>query len=237
MSKRDDFNMVDKVASNNIWKTPPEALDPVRRYAPIGLDPCTESDNPTGAVTFFTEADDGLALPWGSHGLTFVNPPYSTLVPMPLLLATATKAEKEAWRVEQTEAKRVYLEELKDKAEALFQAPRSVVSSLIVLWALKIHTEARRGVPIIALLPCGARFGTEYWQQHILINELKAVCFVRGRIKFINGATGLPGKGNNYDSMFYGFNVDVDRFAAAFKPLGVVFEMRRHRVGVMDGFI
>ena len=59
-----EHNFVDKRAMNNIWLTPPEVLDPVRRYGPIGLDPCTEASNPSGAATFFTEDDNGLAMPW-----------------------------------------------------------------------------------------------------------------------------------------------------------------------------
>jgi hypothetical protein len=45
----------------------------------IGLDPCTEPDNPLGAGRFYTIADDGLAKPWrGADWLpsVFVNPPY-----------------------------------------------------------------------------------------------------------------------------------------------------------------
>jgi len=105
------------------------------------------------------------------------------------------------------------------------------------LWAVKIHQEVRRGVELIALLPCGARFSTDYWQEHILIHELRALCFVKGRIDFIDGATGLPGKGNNYDSTFYGFNVNRSRFCSAFASTGACFEMRRPRAGVLDGFI
>jgi phage N-6-adenine-methyltransferase len=97
-------------------------------------------------------------------------------------------------------------------------------------WSRKIHAEAACGVPIVALLPCGARFSTEYWQDNILVPELVVACFWRGRIKFINGRTGKPGKGNNYDSMFYGFNVDVERFAWAFAPHGAVFAMK-HATG------
>jgi phage N-6-adenine-methyltransferase len=222
-----DHNLVDKVAGNNIWLTPDDALDPVRAYAPIGLDPCTEAHNPVGAKTFFTEEDDGLAQSWQDQGLVFVNPPYSTLSP---LGDDATTEEKR-------EAKRVYMESIRDKAELLFGAKRADVSSLIVLWAMKIHAEVSRGVELIALLPCGARYSTNYWQDHILVDELRSVCWVRGRIKFINGQTGLPGKGNNYDSKFYGFNVDQTRFGAAFKRTGEVFAMQRHRAGVLDGFI
>jgi len=227
MSERKGHNLVDKVAGNNEWHTPPSALAPVKAYGHIGLDPCTAAHNPTGADVFYTEEDDGLAQDWSGHGLVFVNPPYSTLDQLP---DDATAEEKLA-------AKRAYMESLRDKAEALFGMRRSYVSSLIVLWAAKIHEQVRRGVPLIALLPCGARFSTEYWQDHILINELRAVCFVRKRIDFIDGATGRPGKSNNYDSMFYGYNVDRERFMAAFSSTGACFEMRRPHAGVLDGFI
>lgn len=41
----------------------------------IGLDPCTEADNPTNARRFYTPPDDGCALPWRARTV-FVNPPY-----------------------------------------------------------------------------------------------------------------------------------------------------------------
>ena len=66
--------------TGNDWQTPEEILTRVRRVAPIHLDPCTFSDNPTGARSFFTLEDDGLKWNWGYHvdpdGLVFVNPPY-----------------------------------------------------------------------------------------------------------------------------------------------------------------
>lgn len=58
--------------------TPASILDRVRLLGPIGLDPCTFHDNPTGAAAFFTKEDDGLSrLWWGLFGLVFVNEPYS----------------------------------------------------------------------------------------------------------------------------------------------------------------
>lgn len=57
--------------------TPPYVLEPVRRALEgIGLDPCTEPDNPTGADLFFTAATDGAEEPWNSPSI-YVNPPYS----------------------------------------------------------------------------------------------------------------------------------------------------------------
>lgn len=59
------------------WLTPAYVLDPVRQLfgGKIGLDPCTEADNPTGAERFYTLPADGCSLPWDSPTV-FCNPPY-----------------------------------------------------------------------------------------------------------------------------------------------------------------
>lgn len=214
---RTAYNLVDKKALNNAWLTPARALRAVRAYAPIGLDPCTEPDNPVNAEEFYTEVQNGLRRPWGGRGLVFVNPPYSTLPP------TSPDASPEEVR----EGKRQYMRRLKDVGAEVFGLERKRVTSLIVLWAAKIHREATKGTELIALLPCGARFGTDYWQSMILTEHLDAVCFVRGRLSFIDASTRRPGKGNNYDSMFYGYNVRRRAFTKAFAPLGACFSTRR----------
>lgn len=58
--------------------TPDYVLAPVRVAlgGTIGLDPCTEADNPCGAERFYTAVADGLAQPWDA-GTIYVNPPYS----------------------------------------------------------------------------------------------------------------------------------------------------------------
>lgn len=85
-----------KSSKNQCWQTPPDFLDLVRQVAHIALDPCTTAANPTKALNFFTEADDGLALRWdtGTHhprGLVYVNPPYGRALP-----AWADKVAQEA---------------------------------------------------------------------------------------------------------------------------------------------
>lgn len=87
-------------------------------------------------------------------------------------------------------------------------------------WCRKIDAEARLGQEILALLPCGARFSTRYFQDYILSSYLEAVCFIRGRVKFIP-MENQKDPGNNYDSALYGFNVNPDRFAEHFTSLGV----------------
>jgi len=56
--------------------TPAYVLEPIRELlGGIGLDPCTESDNPTEAERFYALPQDGLKLPWVGASV-FCNPPY-----------------------------------------------------------------------------------------------------------------------------------------------------------------
>lgn len=57
--------------------TPKYVLDPIHELlGGIGLDPCTEPDNPTGARRFYCLPDDGCTLPWDIEDNVFCNPPY-----------------------------------------------------------------------------------------------------------------------------------------------------------------
>lgn len=63
------------------WSTPDNVLALVRQLCRAGLiafDPCTDSSNPTGAVSYVSLPGDGLTWAWPhcSDGLTYVNPPY-----------------------------------------------------------------------------------------------------------------------------------------------------------------
>jgi DNA N-6-adenine-methyltransferase (Dam) len=57
--------------------TPEYVLDPIRRLfgGRIGLDPCTDPDNPTDAAKFYCLPADGCVLPWDAPSV-FCNPPY-----------------------------------------------------------------------------------------------------------------------------------------------------------------
>lgn len=56
--------------------TPKYCLEPIRMVLRgIGLDPCTEPDNPTGADNFFFLPEDGCTKDWIGHSV-FCNPPY-----------------------------------------------------------------------------------------------------------------------------------------------------------------
>lgn len=56
--------------------TPSYVLEPIRALlGGIGLDPCTEPDNPTGASAFYCPPQDGAVLSWDASSV-FCNPPY-----------------------------------------------------------------------------------------------------------------------------------------------------------------
>jgi hypothetical protein len=56
--------------------TPSYVLEPIRGVlGGIGLDPCTEPDNPTRADAFYHLPTDGCAMPWEAATI-FCNPPY-----------------------------------------------------------------------------------------------------------------------------------------------------------------
>jgi hypothetical protein len=61
---------------NQAQLTPEYVLEPVRRIlGTIGLDPCTEPDNPVWAQRFYCLPMDGCEQPWDASTI-FCNPPY-----------------------------------------------------------------------------------------------------------------------------------------------------------------
>jgi hypothetical protein len=61
---------------NQVQLTPGYVLEPVRRILDgIGLDPCTEPDNPVGAKRFYSLPTDGCGEPWDAEAI-YCNPPY-----------------------------------------------------------------------------------------------------------------------------------------------------------------
>ncbi|MGE0708633.1 MAG: DNA N-6-adenine-methyltransferase [Planctomycetota bacterium] len=86
-------------------------------------------------------------------------------------------------------------------------------------WVEKIGCEAMRGVEIVALLPASSTFGNAYWQDAVLTDRLRALCWVRRKVPFrdASGAR-VP---YPYSSVLLGLNTASDRFREAFAPLGM----------------
>lgn len=89
-------------------------------------------------------------------------------------------------------------------------------------WTAKLHEETRFGAHVVALLP-GQRFETAYWQRDVFNSRLSAICFIRGRLAFLDAA-GEPQRSNPYGSMLYLYNGDRYAFAEVFRELGLVVD-------------
>ena len=90
-------------------------------------------------------------------------------------------------------------------------------------WVTKIAEEVAKGARLCHLTSA-TRFETRYAQKEMLREELTAWCFYSGRIHFVD-FEGIERKQNRLPSVFYGYNVDVEKFAEAFKPLGRTFRV------------
>lgn len=89
-------------------------------------------------------------------------------------------------------------------------------------WLLKLHQEVMNDTEIIALLPAGARYSTGYWQRDAFNERLRAICFVRGRVKFLRPDGTTTTGSNPYDSQIMLYNGDAIRFVQTFRHLGKV---------------
>jgi hypothetical protein len=81
-------------------------------------------------------------------------------------------------------------------------------------WCEKVQQGAAAGTPTLALLPCGARFSTAHWQEHVLYGQVNALCFIRSRGGVL-GARGRSSRGGPYASAIDGYDVDRGRFGEA----------------------
>jgi hypothetical protein len=77
-------------------------------------------------------------------------------------------------------------------------------------WAPVVARWARRGLPIIALVP--SRTDTVWWRKVWEVADV--VGFWRGRLRFV--IDGKPGDSAPFPSAVFGFNVGHRRFRAAF---------------------
>jgi phage N-6-adenine-methyltransferase len=73
------FTHAGNSSNHHEWETPQDLLEPLyNMFGAFDLDPCSPTSNsrtaPVKAKAYYTEADDGLSLPW--FGNVFCNPPY-----------------------------------------------------------------------------------------------------------------------------------------------------------------
>jgi len=115
---------------------------------------------------------------------------------------------------------------------------------LFKLFTKKAREEAKKCV-ILAIYPFGSRSEQLYWQNDVMCEELKAICFVRKRVGFVmpsdytlKAGEKTPGQkfGNTYASgiYLYGSKVtpeEVNEFAYHFLSIGTVREQGRRWQG------
>jgi hypothetical protein len=103
-------------------------------------------------------------------------------------------------------------------------------------WLEKIRKQAEKGRTIIALLPMGTRYSTDYWQRDVLIPEASAVCWPKKRLQFTDHEGNprmrwdeekkkMVKSSNMHDSSLYLFNGNPYRFAVYFGDLGKVYRL------------
>ncbi len=91
----------------------------------------------------------------------------------------------------------------------------------LVLWSMKLADAYDSGAVGSALLLCNAATSTAWF--HRLAS--RPICFVSGRIVFIDGHTGETQKKNPaYDSMFVYYGTNPYRFSEVFSKFGAVME-------------
>lgn len=86
-------------------------------------------------------------------------------------------------------------------------------------WVQKVGEETRKGTIVLTLLP-GNRTETKYFHRHIFISQLKGICYVRKRLRFLNYDREEQ-RNNPFASIFYLFNyLDFPNFNKVFSVLG-----------------
>lgn len=153
------------------WNTPDSILKGVWNTfgGQIGLDPCSNSNSLVAAAREYRLdcGEDGLVLPWEADTI-FINPPFGRSY---VNAAKRTCLSKKEW------------DELPEDEQATYRA------STIASWVEKAALAAANGSEVVMLLP--AAVDTAHWQKHIL-SGASAVCFPKGRLKFVGAAAGAP---------------------------------------------
>jgi site-specific DNA-methyltransferase (adenine-specific) len=88
-------------------------------------------------------------------------------------------------------------------------------------WTRKIIKEAAKGCNIVALLP--ARTDTKWFHAlYALRNGSPIACFIKGRLRFIEGLTGKAAVGAPFPSVLLYLGSEEDLFCAHVKHLGLI---------------
>lgn len=202
----------DKICLSREWWTPEEILEPTRdvmarvigRRA-IPLDPASAVTNPTRAERFYVA-------PWRGD-LRVPRVPEGALLdlqrgdPFARALLMAERWDPVA-----------YCDGLwmPWNADAVFLNPP--FGCLLRPFLQRVADNARRGLPIIMLLP-NNRVEQEYWQRAALCAAPGSICYVRKRVPFLR-PDGTKAKGNPHATLMVAINIPHKVFGDVFKAIG-----------------
>ncbi len=190
------------------WNTPEEILAPVRTLfgGSIDLDPCSNDGSIVGAsVEYRLPENDGLRDPWFTEGVrtVYVNPPFG------------------AYLVHRETKKILLPKEMKAAMDTLGKAEGKVFRAgfdrfTIKDWIRKASEETTKYCGTQAVMCIPAAVGTSAWQK-IVLPTAGAVCWLKGRPKFVGAETGSP-----MDVALVYFGGEIDSFREHFSALGHV---------------
>lgn len=178
------------VGGRDDWQTPPEVLERVRRVAPIGLDPATQPSNPTRAAI------------WCVSPRVLIDDPRA-LHDAPRSLHVDGLLDTFRWRANCPAGQLAFANPPYSRGE-------------LAAWTSRCRAEAEQGLDVIALVP--ADTSTLWWQDTCCPSISAAVCFPRGRLRFV----GAPGPAP-FASAIVLWSADsriCARFAVAMNGLG-----------------
>lgn len=157
------------------WQTPESFLELVRRMGPIALDPCTTPENPTGAAVWcFPDATP----PAVAAAAAWHDPHIDGL--------SARWSEMSSLAASNGYGRLVYV--------------NPPYGRKLPKWIDKCVAEAKDGAEIVALVP--ARTDTKWGQ--LALESCTAALLWRGRIRFVDAATGVAGEAAAFPSaVFY----------------------------------
>lgn len=175
--------------SRDDWQTPAEVLELVRRVGPIALDPCTSPDNPTGARHWCIQWPDSPAAD---------GPAVSWDAP------------------EECHADGLTLPWDDLAAGGLVYVNPPYSRGNLGRWAARCHSAALCGAEVIALVPVDTSTG--WWHDYCAPPKSQAVCFYRGRLRFV----GAPGPAPFASALVY-WGPRRFRFADVFADAGAIW--------------
>lgn len=89
-------------------------------------------------------------------------------------------------------------------------------------WVAKAAAEGLEGTEILMLTP--ARTDTRWFHAGIL-DTADAICFLKGRLKFVDGTTGQSGNPATFPSLVSYWGRNSKKFEDIFKELGMVIQL------------